>query len=355
MKKTNIFTAFKRSKAMPLIIIMLVMLVITVILSSGITKGAPVSSMWTAGFLARGNLLTLQYKMVLQLFFLCGLGVILISGNIDLSAAGQATLSSMVFAWICQKYTAIPWGVALLAALVVAVVLGLINTFLVNKLRFPSFIATIGMSSIYSGLCSVMTKGNNINVARAGFLFLGSKKFFNEYLPLAFIIALVFLIIFQFVLSKTKFGRGVYMIGGNLQAARLSGLNPDRYRAILFIINALMACIGGLFYTSQNKLASPIGIVNSGLDMSAISAAILGGVAFTGGAGNLISGFVGLLLLNVFSNMLIVLNFPSYWTVFATGFVLVVALFIDYVSTERQKKALLMASAAAEAAELGVA
>ena len=354
MKKTNLFTAFKRSKAMPLILIMLVMLVITVILSSDIAKGAPIDNIFKKGFLARTNLLTLEYKLVLQTFFLCGLGTVLISGNIDLSAAGQATLCSMVFAWVCQKYAAIPWGVAALVALVLAVILGLINAFLVNKLHFPSFIATIGMSSIYRGLCNVMTKGNNINVARVGFLFLGDKKFFGNYVPMAFVISLVVLIIFQFILSQTKFGRGVYMIGGNLQAARLSGLNPDRYRTILFIINSAMACIGGLFYTSQSKMASPVGLLDSGLDMSAISGAILGGVAFTGGTGSLICGFVGLLLLNVFSNMLIVMSFPTYWTVFATGFVLVVALFIDYVSTERQKKALLAASAAAEAAEFGV-
>ena len=355
MKKTNLFTTFKRSKAMPLILIMLVMLVITVILSSDILKGAPIGNIFKKGFLARNNLVNLEYKLVLQIFFLCGLGSILISGNIDLSAAGQATLCSMVFAWICRGYAAIPWGVAALIALALAVVLGLINAFLVNKLHFPSFIATIGMSSIYRGLCNIMTKGNNINVARQGFLFLGDKKFFGNYVPMAFIIALVVLIVFQFILSQTKFGRGIYMIGGNLQAARLSGLNPDRYRTILFIIHAVMACIGGLFYTSQSKMAAPTGVLDSGLDMTAISGAILGGVAFTGGAGSLACGFVGLLLLNVFSNMLIVMSFPTYWTVFATGFVLVVALFIDYISTERQRKALLAASAAAEAAEFGVA
>lgn len=354
MKKTSLFTSFKRSKSMPLIIIIVVMLIVTMILSSGVTRGEPLSSMFTKGFMARGNLVNLEYKLVLQIFFLCGLGCIIISGNFDLSASGQATLCSMVFAWVCQKFAAVPWGVALLVALVVAVILGLINTFLVNKLRLPSFVATIGMSSVYNGLCNVMTKGNNIQIARQSFLYLGNKKFFGDYLPLAFVIALVFLFVFQFMLSRTKFGRGIYMVGGNLQAARLSGLNPDRYRCILFIVNAIMACLGGLLYAAQSKMASPTGIISGGMDMAAISAAMLGGVAFSGGAGNLINGFVGMLLLSVFTNMLIVMNFPTYWTVFASGFVLIVALIIDFVSTERQRKALLMASAAAEAAEFGV-
>lgn len=355
MKKTSLFTSFKRSKSMPLLIIIVVMLVVTMVISSGVTKGEPASSMFTKGFLARGNLVNLEYKLVLQIFFLCGLGCMLISGNMDLSASGQATLCTMVFGWVCQKFTSLPWGVALLAALAVAVVLGLINTFLVNKMGLPSFVATIGMSSVYSGLCNVMTKGNNIQINRASFLLLGSKKFFGDYLPLAFVIALVFLAVFQFMLARTKFGRGIYMIGGNMQAARLSGLNAARYRCILFILNSIMACLGGLLYAAQSKMASPTGIISSGMDMGAISAAMLGGIAFIGGAGNLINGFVGMILLSVFTNMLIVMNFPTYWTVFASGFVLIVALTIDYVSTERQKKAMMLAAAAAQAEEFGVA
>ena len=85
--------------------------------------------------------------------------------------------------------------------------------------------------------------------------------------------------------------------------------------------------------------------------MKVISAAILGGIAFTGGAGNLVGGLIGVLLLNVFNNMLIVMGIQTYWTVFASGFVLAVALVIDYISNERRRKALLAASAAAEAAE----
>ena len=349
MKKRNAFSVFVKSKSFPLILILLVMTLITMVISSGVTEGAPISAMFTDGFLARGNVITVLYSMVIQVIMLCGLGCILISGNIDLSVGGQAALSTMVFAWLC-KYTQMPWGVALLITFCVALCFGLINAVLVNKLRFPAFIATIGMSSIYRGLCSVMTKGDNIQIAKASFTAIGKTNLFG-FLPVSFVFALVVLAIFQFMLSYTRFGRSIFMVGGNQQAARLSGLNPDRVRLVMFLLNSLLACIGGLLWSAQAKLASPTAIIDAAPDMQVISAAILGGIAFTGGAGNLVGGLVGVLLLNIFKNMLIVMGIPTYWTVFASGFVLAVALILDYVSNERRRKALLAASAAADAAE----
>jgi ribose/xylose/arabinose/galactoside ABC-type transport system permease subunit len=336
MKKTNPLVTFTRSKSFPLIIILVIMTVITMIISHG-------------NFLSSGNLLTLLYGMVIQVIMLCGIGCILISGNIDLSVGGQATLCTMVFAWLC-KHTGMPWGVVFLITLVFALCLGMVNTLLVNKLHFPAFIATIGMSSVYRGLCSVMTRGDNIQINRQSFLLLGRTNLFG-WLPASFVFVIVVLAIFQFIMSYTRFGRNIFMVGGNPQAARLAGLNPDRTRMILFLVNSVMACVGGLLWSAQAKMASPTSIITAAPDMMVISGAILGGIAFTGGAGNLVGGLVGVLLLNIFKNMLIVMNMPTYWTVFATGFVLAVALVMDYISTERRRKALLAASAAADAAE----
>ena len=333
MKKNNPLSTFVKSKAFPLIIILVVMTFVTMFISKGV-------------FLSSNNMLTVFYGLIIQVIFLCGLGCILISGNIDLSVGGQAALSTMIFAWLC-KNSSMPWGIAALITICVAVCFGLINAFLVNKLKFPAFIATIGMSSIYRGLCSVMTKGENIQINRAGFLAISKTNLFG-FLPVSFLLAVVLLIIFQLLLSYTRFGRSVFMVGGNQQAARLCGLNPDRTRLILFVINSVMACIGGLLWSSQAKLASPTSIIDAAQDMQVISAAILGGIAFYGGTGNLISAFVGVLLLNIFKNMLIVMNVPTYWTVFATGLILAVALGLDYISNERRRKAMLAASVEAD-------
>jgi ribose transport system permease protein len=342
MNKVPFYKRFMRQKAGPLLLVLIVLTVITMIISSGVTKGAPISAMFNRGFMSSGNLLGIFYNMVIQSVMMCGIVCILIGGNIDLSVAAQASLGAMVFALLCQK-TALPWVVAFLICIAIAVGCGLVNTVLVNFFRFPPFIATIGMASIYTGLCNVMTAGNNVNISanRApGFLALGNSKLFDRF-PIAFLFAIALIIIYQFVLSKTTFGRSVYMSGGNPNAARLSGLNPNRIRMILFINNGILATIGGLLWTAQVKLAAPTGITASAPDMRVISASILGGVSFMGGAGNLGGAFVALLLLNVFNNMLTVLGVQDYWNVFAQGFLLVVALVIDFITTERRRLALL--------------
>ena len=341
MQKNSTFKRLTQDKAFPLLMILIVLIIVAMILSSGVLSGEPISALFTKGFLNGQNLLSLFYKLVIQMFMMTGLACILISGNIDLSIAGQATLGALIFAVICRD-TNLPWGVAFIITLAVAVCFGLLNTLLVNFFKFPAFIATIGASSIYGGLCNVITGGNNIQIARPSFIALGQAKV--AVFPVIFLIALALLIIFQFVLSKTRFGRSLYMAGGNPVAARLSGLNPDRLRMILFIINSIMAVLGGILWSAQVKLASPTSIISDAPNMTAISAAILGGVAFTGGSGNLVGPFIALVLINSFESMLNVLQINAYWVVLAQGVLLIVALVIDYVGAERRRKAMIAAA-----------
>jgi len=342
MQNTSAFKRFLRGRTALLLIILIILTLVTMVLSSGVLDGEPLSALFTKGFMSSGNLINIFYNLVIQCLMMCGIGLILISGNIDLSVAGQATLATMVFAWFLKTNPTMPWGIAFLIVMILAAVFGLANTFLVNILKFPSFIATIGMSSIYRGLCNVMTKGNNIQVGNQSFLKLGTANLFG-YLPASFLFAIALVIFYQFILSRTTFGRSVYMAGGNPIAARLSGLNPNKIRLILFINNGILAAIGGLLWTAQIKLASPTAIISSAPDMSVISACILGGVSFMGGAGNLVGAFVALLLLGVFDNMLTVIGVQSYWNVFAQGLLLAIALVIDYINEERRRKAMLRA------------
>ena len=339
MQKTSFLKLFLRAKSAILLMTVIVLTVITMVISSGVLDGEPLSALFTKGFMAKGNLINIFNNLVLQTVMLAGITLILIGGNIDLSVAAQATLGTMIFAWILDK-TPIPWPVSFIICLVVGVIFGLVNTFLVNKLQFPSFIATIGMASVYTGLCNVMTKGYNIQLAASAFTQFGRTNLFG-FLPLTFIIAIAILIIYQFVLSKTTFGRNVYMLGGNPVAARLSGLNADWIRMVLFINNGVLAVLSGLLWTAQIRLASPSAIISFNPNLTVIAAAILGGVSFMGGAGNLGGAFIALMLLNVFENMLTVLDVQPYWNVFAQGLLLAVALMLDYFSAERRRKALL--------------
>ena len=343
MNKKNTFSRLLRHKATPLLILLIVLSLATMILSSGVLKGEPLSSLVTNGFLSKGNLINIFYKLVTQSFMICGIVLILIGGNMDLSVAGQAGICAMIFAWLCQN-TGIPWYVILLMAAVMGGLLGLINAFLVNMLKFPPFIATIGMSTVYGGFCNILTKGNNIQISQKSIIALGNAKIAG-FLPVTFIIAMIVLIVYQIILSRTTFGRSLFMCGGNPSAARLSGLNPNKMRRFLFINSGVLASIGGVLWSAQVKLASPTALTASGFDFRVISAAILGGVSFRGGSGSVGGAFIALLLLNVFENMLNILGIQSYWILFASGFLLVVALIIDYLGEERRRKALIMAAA----------
>lgn len=341
MKKKSLGKRLIEAKAFKLFLILIVLLIATMVLSSGVLEGEPISALFTKGFMSTNNLRQIFFNLIIQCIMMCGISMILIGGNIDLSVAGQACLSTMFFGLLCEK-TTLPWFVIVLIVLVIAACFGLINSFLVLKLKFPAFIATIGMASVYRGLCSVITGGYNVQINRAGFTGLSSKALFGLF-PYTFLFAIVLMIVFQFILSKTRFGRSVYMVGGNPNAARLAGISIGKTVLILFVINSIMAAIGGLLWTSQMRLASPTAIITKAPDMTVISAAILGGVAFTGGSGNLAGPFVALLLLNVLDNMLTVIGVQTYWNVVAQGLLLAVALIFDYVNNERTRKAMLAA------------
>lgn len=341
MHKVSFIGRLMRKKAIPLLIILIVLIIIAMIISSGVLDGKPVSNMFNRGFMASGNLLQISYKLVIQLVLMCGIAMVLIGGNIDLSVSGQAALGAMIFAYILRGNPGMPWGFALAAVLLLGAVFGLINTGLVSKLGFPPFIATIGMASIYRGLCNVLTQGDNIQIARQSLFAITGTKMLGGRFSAMFLFGILLILIYSVVLSRTAFGRSVFMTGGNRLAARLSGINTNRVRMILFINNGVLAALGGVLWSSQIKLASPTAIISMEPGIAVISASILGGVSFGGGSGTLGGPLVALLLLSVFDNILQIINVQPYWSVFAQGMLLVVALIIDHVGEERRRKALL--------------
>lgn len=294
-------------------------------------------------FLKFGNVRAILKNMCVSGIMLVAVLPLLMGGGIDLSSAQQAGLGALVFAQMMTSFPSMPWLAALLIALLAGACFGLINVFLVNVLGFMPFIATIGMSSIYSGVALVWARGAPIMITAQSFTMIGTKVFFKV-IPLLFVIMVLILGIYSFVLSFTHFGRSVYMVGGNEYAARLSGLNPKRIRAILFINSGVMSALAGIAWASQMKLANSSSIISAAPNMQALSAGILGGVAFSGGAGGLSGAFAALLLLNVFQNGIAVLSVPSYYNVMLQGLILIVALIADSMSTMSAKRALIAAA-----------
>ena len=153
---------------------------------------------------------------------------------------------------------------------------------------------------------------------------------------------IVCIIVFGFILQKTKFGRSIYAIGGNKEAARLAGLNPEKIVTCCFIMMGVLCAMGGILFSARMNAGQPSANVN--LEFDAITAVVLGGVSFTGGVGSMGGTVLGVILIQAFNTGLIMVNVPTFWQYVARGSLLLFALASDYIRKEKRNKELLAAS-----------
>jgi ribose/xylose/arabinose/galactoside ABC-type transport system permease subunit len=321
--------------------------------------------MINSNFLTGGNMRgSIFLPMVVPGIMLVAVGPLLIGGGIDLASAAQASFASVIFARLLEGGQTMPWLVAALITLACGAGFGLINVFLTNVLNFMPFIATIGMSSIYIGVGSWWTLMNNVAINNAGFNSIGSIAYFSKTVPLLFIFMLLLVAVYSYMLSSTRYGRSVYMCGGNQAAARLAGLNPKKNRATLFINSGVISALAGVTYSAQFKLGNPRSIFDAAPNFSALTALILSGTSFLGGSGGVSAGVIALLLVTVFDNGLTILALktaiagqPRYGTYVNTvlkGLILIIALMLDYVRTSRAQRALVAAAMKSRAEKAAV-
>lgn len=261
-----------------------------------------------------------------------GSALLMISGEIDLSLGAVGTLGALVVAYCMQA--GLPWLPALLIGVLIGVVCGACTAALVNFLNIPSFVATLAMASIAQGFGSMVCGGSQISVKNKVIRTLGSGKLF-DYLPYALIISLVLLLVYGIMLKKTAFGRSIYMVGGNREASRLCGLNPKRVSFTLFINAAILATLASTLVVSKLKIANPR--LTTLCQFDGLTAAILGGVSLGGGTGGMGGTLIGILILNCFDNATTVVGMNSYWQTIAKGLLLIVALFVDFLISARDR------------------
>lgn len=278
-------------------------------------------------YLSSGNIRAIFNSAFVMGILAVGAACLLIGGKIDLSAGNTGMLAGVLIAILLK--TGMNWIPALIITLVFGAVTGLINAFFINGLAFAPFISTLAVSAVYGGIALVLTNSANISInkqANSTFLALGSSNIWI--FPVPFFILIVLLAIYGFVLSSSGFGRRVYMTGGNANAARLAGINPKKITTILYINGGVISCIAGVLLAALMNMGSPLSVTGSDLD--GITAAILGGVAFTGGKGNMFGVFIGIILITSFQNGLVVAGLDAYYRVVAKGLLLIAALILDY-------------------------
>ena len=245
---------------------------------------------------------------------------ILVTGGIDLSIGYSLGLAGIVMTDLFSK--GINHSIAIMIGLFVSVLIGFLNGAFVTLLGIPPFIATLGMGSIARGFSYIITRGFPISLNDDFIYYLG-----NGYIgpiPVMTIVAFVLVIIFTFLLTKTPFGNRVMSIGGNENAAYLSGINVNKYKIIVFTLAGLLAGIAGIMLTGRLNA----GNANAGLnfDTDSIAAAIVGGTSLSGGEGSVVGTVLGALILGVIRTGLVLLNVNMYWQTVVVGVIIIACL-----------------------------
>jgi ribose transport system permease protein len=286
----------------------------------------------TPRFLTIDNILTITLQMSIYCTLALGICYVLLVGGAELSAGSIVGLTAMTF--VATMRAGLPFVPALLATILVGMLVGLCNGFMVTKMRIIPFIATLGMQYIARGFCQIISNGQTISMRSAvsddalydALRFVGSGKVLGP-IPMASLIVLVFLIIHFVVLNKTSFGRKVYAVGSNSEAARLSGIKADKVTISCYLISAFMATMAGLLFSMRLTVAQPSG--GEGYEFEGIAACVIGGVSMMGGEGSVFGALIGASTLAVMRNGMNLLSINTFWQNVVTGMIIVLAVFFD--------------------------
>lgn len=254
---------------------------------------------------------------------------LIIAGHIDLSGGAVAPLAGVAVAMLINS--GVPWPVASIICIIGSSVVGLLNSALVNIFKLQPFIATLAVSSVCSGAAFLICNGRSQPVDNKTFNSLGTVRIGG--VPLPAIILLILFLIYGLILARTTFGRSIYMIGGNANASYLAGINPKRISTILYVNSSMIGALAGVIMTAKMHSGQPG--AGEGAEFDAITAAVLGGVAFSDGKGDMLGCFIGLLIIQSFSTGLTVVNVSPFWQVVAKGLLLIAALVFDYFRQKR--------------------
>jgi ribose transport system permease protein len=249
--------------------------------------------------------------------------MLLIAGQFDLSVGSGTAFVGVVMAY---TVTELDWSepLALLIAILGGIGLGALNGFLVTVVGVNALITTLGTLAAFRGLAQVIADGQTLLLG--GFGELGTDRPFLD-IPVPVIILVVVIVVFWFVMRYTVFGRSMYAIGANPAAARLTGIRSRRFVFIAFVLSGLMVALAGLIQVSQVGAATPT--AGLGLELSVVTAVILGGASLAGGRGTVLGTALGFLIVGVLNNGLILLNVDPFWQDVARGALLIAAVSFD--------------------------
>ncbi len=280
-------------------------------------------SLLSPDFLSVTNLLNVGVQAAVTAILAFGQTFVIVTGGIDLSVGSVAALSAIVLAWTATV-AGLPWPPATLLSLLVGVACGLVNAVLIAYGRLPPFIATLAMLGIARGLALVISEGSPIPMPDA-VTHLGDTA--GGVLPVPVIVMVVMGVIAAVILNRTYAGRAMYAIGGNEEAARLSGIKVGRQKLITYALSGGFAAVAGIVLAGRLASAQPQAA--AGYELDAIAAVVIGGASLSGGKGRALGTFVGALILAVLRNGLNLLSVSAFWQQVVIGVVIALAVLVD--------------------------
>ncbi len=285
-------------------------------------------------FLTEKNILTTLVGLSAEGIVVIGMTLILAMGGIDLSVGSVMGLASMIAATMAAAGVNI-WFAALVG-IIAGAGCGFANGFMIGKVKLTPFIMTLAMMSIAKGITMLATSGSALSIPSAdeSFLFLGQGTIGN--IPFIIIIFAALAILFYFLMKKTELFRNVFYVGSNEKAARLSGVNVMKMKFVMYTLVGLLSALAGIVSLSRFGACTPT--TGEGVEMNAISAAVIGGASLSGGEGSILGAVLGIILLNVVNNGLILLNVSVYGQDLVSGAILLIAVTIDTFSHARKAR-----------------
>ncbi|MBV9299143.1 MAG: ABC transporter permease [Verrucomicrobia bacterium] len=301
------------------------------------------ASVLSRAFVSSTNLINIVRQMSVVGLIALGVTGVIVSGGIDLSSGSVVGLAAVVAASLAQdpEYSSpfypglhVPFIVSLLAACVVGALVGSINGTLVAKARIPPFIATLGTFTAIRGVALLYTGGRPISDLTDAYNFVGQGDVFG--VPVPIIILVVMAVVTHILYAHTKFGKYIYAIGGNEQAARVSGIDASRYKMLIYVYASFLAGLAGLVVSSRIGSGQPgLGV---GYELDAIAAAVIGGTSLSaGGIGTVAGTIVGALIIGVLNNILDLMNVSAYWQQIIKGCIIVGAVILDQLKHRGSK------------------
>jgi ribose/xylose/arabinose/galactoside ABC-type transport system permease subunit len=301
---------------------------ILVLMSVGLGLTAP-------GFFTTDNLLNVLRNVSMQGLIALGMTMVIIAGEIDLSVGSMVAFSGCLTAFLIERLTGlgVPMTPAVLAAMSVAMVVGYASGMFAGVMRIryqvPTFITTLALMTGLTGAAELITNGFPLTPFPEWYNTIGGGYALGVPVP-AIIFVSAFLVI-QTVMNNTSFGRAVYAVGGNAEAARLSGINVRHVKKAVLGVTAMLAAISGIMQSSE--IMSGTATTAKGWELDVIAAVIIGGTSFTGGVGKIWGTMIGVVFLGVILNGMTLLNVSEYWQHVVRGALILAAVLLNRLTS----------------------